>query len=124
MAPPPGSVMATEVEDWQTTAAWPSLRPGMAATSMGQYVTMFQAESATRMAASDHVRPRTIAHTSPRSAMRGRIPRKTAPTITIEIPARTSRHVRRRPSTRTGVARAPAGPWARFFPPPCATAQG
>jgi len=36
MAPPPGTVMATVVDDWQTTAAWASERPGMAATSIGQ----------------------------------------------------------------------------------------
>ncbi len=36
IAPPAGTVMATVVEVWQTTAAWPRERPGMAATSIGQ----------------------------------------------------------------------------------------
>jgi hypothetical protein len=36
IAPPPGSVMATLVEDWHTTAACASVSPGMAATSIGQ----------------------------------------------------------------------------------------
>jgi hypothetical protein len=124
MAPPPGSVMATEVEDWHTTAAWARVRPGMAATSIGQYVTMFHTESATRTATSVQVRSRTISQTSPKSAMRGRIPRKTAPTMTIEIPARTNRHVRRRRSTRADVARFSACLGAPSLPPACATTQG
>ena len=84
---------------------------------------MFHADSPTRTATSVNVRPRTISQTSPRSAMRGSTPRKAAPTMTIEIPALTNRHVRWARSSRTG-ARVPVGADVRASRPPSATAQG
>jgi hypothetical protein len=87
MAPPPGSVIATDVEDWHTTAACPSVSPGMAATSMGQYVTTFQADNVISRISSVADRDRTMVQTRSRSEIRGRMPTKTAATTTTAIPA-------------------------------------
>jgi len=72
--------MATVVDDWHTTAAWPRLSPGMAATSMGQYVTRFHTASPTSRATSPADIDAMIDHTRSRSAMRGRMPTNTATT--------------------------------------------
>ena len=106
MAPPVGSVIATEVEDWHTTAAWPSESPGMAATSMGQYVTMFQAESDTRTRTSVQESDRMMVHTRSRSEIRGRTPTNAAVTMMIAAPAWMSRVSLRRRSlpVTSGIA--------------------
>ena len=69
--------MATLVEVWHTTAACPSERPGIAATSIGQYVTRFHAVRSTRTATSNADRFVMIAHTWSKSAIRGRTPTNT-----------------------------------------------
>jgi len=79
-APPAGTVMATVVEDWQTTAACPRLSPGMAATSIGQYVTRFSTANATSTATSADDIDEMTDHTRSRLAIRGRMPTNTATT--------------------------------------------
>src|SRR5215211_949401 len=101
--------MATVVEVWQTTAACPRVRPGMAGT-----------------ATSKVDRSVMTAHTSPRSAILGRIPTKTpiamAGNSAIRNTRRTRRRVVRAPSAMTprayraspgyGIVDAPASPLA------------
>src|SRR5439155_15031343 len=77
MAPPVGTVMATEVEDWVTTAACPRVSPGRAAMATGQYVRMFQPVATI---SSPYSRPdieRMAAHTFDRSVYLGRTTRNT-----------------------------------------------
>jgi hypothetical protein len=124
MAPPPGRVIATDVEDWHTTAAWPRVSPGMAATSIGQYVTMFQADRAIRISSSVQERDRTITHTRSRSEIRGRTPMNAAPTTTSAIPAWISLASLRRRSSRSGVGSLEVGTKASSCPVPCRIAQG
>ncbi len=91
--------MATVVEDWQTTAACASVSPGMAATSIGQYVRTFHTARTARIAYWADVMEPIADHTLSRSAMRGRTPTKTATTIAGK---------RRKRSTRsTGFAPRP-----------------
>jgi hypothetical protein len=104
MAPPPGRVMATLVEDWHTTAAWASVRPGMAATSMGQYVTTFHTVRRTRIAYSAADMVRMVCHTRSRSAMRGSTPTKTPMTMAGNNRARrTRRTFMIRPRRRSSI---------------------
>jgi hypothetical protein len=89
--------MATVVEDWHTTAAWARDSPGMAATSIGQYVTMFQAARRARTRYWADVSDPMAAHTRSRSAMRGRTPTKTAATMAGKSRMRTTRSTRLAP---------------------------
>jgi hypothetical protein len=96
----------------------------MAATSIGQYVTMFQAERATRISTSIQERDRTMVQTRSRSEIRGRTPRKAAPTTTMAIPAWISRVSLRRRSSRSGVVSFDPRTAASSFLVPCSIAQG
>jgi hypothetical protein len=93
--------MATLVEDWHTTAACHKLRPGMAATNMGQYVTTFHTVSRERTRYSDHDIELMAPHTWPRSARRGRIPTKTPTTMAGKRRARIRRIARPAPGGRS-----------------------
>jgi hypothetical protein len=95
-APPAGTVMATVVVVWHTTAAWPSVKPGIAATSIGQYVTRFHRASSTRTAASPADIPVTMSHTRPRSAICGRTPTNTPIAIAGNATICRTFHTRRR----------------------------
>jgi hypothetical protein len=96
MAPPPGSVMATDVDDWFTSAARAGVRPGIPAIRTGQYVTTLSRVRATRTTTSAGDMSEMTRHTSSMSARCGNAPKKTPITMAGNRSARTTRRVRLR----------------------------
>jgi hypothetical protein len=94
--------MATVVEDWQTTAACANESPGIAATSIGQYVTRFTTASrSSTVTWASVIEPITV-QTVSRSAILGRIPRNTTATTAGNSRIRATRTTRL--ATETGGA--------------------
>src|SRR3954468_13626987 len=83
-APPAGTVFATDVVVWVTTADCQKRRPGSAAMFWSQYVMRFKIVTATRDASSSQVSSTSVARTFEWSAIFGIANTKIATTMTIE----------------------------------------